>query len=77
VHVALQLDQSTAGVIIKIERQTARVLSSESTLEKPAVRVCTLADIQKKVLGRNIITMDKNGNKVRRVWSPLTVCGLP
>ena len=40
------------------------MLSSESTLEKPDVRVCTLADILKKVFAKNIITIDKNGNKV-------------
>ena len=58
------MDQATAGVFIKIEKLSARVLSSESTLEKPDVRICTLADMQKKVLSRNMITLDKNGSKV-------------
>ncbi|GAX85054.1 hypothetical protein CEUSTIGMA_g12474.t1 [Chlamydomonas eustigma] len=64
-HDLVQLDQTTAGVIIKIEKASAMVLSSESTLEKPDIRVCTLPDITRKVLGRNIITMDRNGNKVQ------------
>ncbi len=54
-----------AGVIIKIEKDTARVLTSESTLEKPDIRVCRLTDMQRKVFSRNIITTDRSGNKVR------------
>ncbi|KAG1676522.1 hypothetical protein FOA52_000065 [Chlamydomonas sp. UWO 241] len=63
-HDLVQLDQTTAGVIIKIERATARVLTSESTLEIPDVRAVRDTDMQRKVMSRHIITTDQGGNKV-------------
>jgi hypothetical protein len=48
----------------QIERATARVLTSESTLEVPDVRAVRDTDMQRKVVSRHIITTDQGGNKV-------------
>jgi transcription elongation factor SPT5 len=39
-HDLVQLDANTAGVIIGIDKDYARVLSNQSTVAKPDVRMC-------------------------------------
>lgn len=43
-------------------------MTSNSTLEKPDMRVCRLPDMQRKILGRNIVATDKMANKVGGGW---------
>lgn len=39
-HDLVQLDANTAGVIIGIDKDYARVLTNSSTIAKPDVRMC-------------------------------------
>lgn len=42
-HDLVQLDASTAGVIIGIEKDIARVLTNHSTPQQPDVRLCKVS----------------------------------
>lgn len=39
-HDLVQLDAHTAGVIVGIDKDTARVLTNQSTLQKNDIRLC-------------------------------------
>ena len=43
-HDLVQLDAHTAGVIISIDKDTARVLTNQSTLQKNDVRLCRVSE---------------------------------
>ena len=58
-------DPGSLDLTRALPRQTARVLTSESTLERPDVRVCTLPDIKNKIMSKKIVANDRNGNTVR------------
>ncbi|GLC43354.1 hypothetical protein PLESTB_001336800 [Pleodorina starrii] len=65
-HDLVQINQSSAGVIVKIEKDAARVLTSNGTPDQPDVRLCRLTDIQRKVTYRQKpVTQDQSGNPVR------------
>jgi transcription elongation factor SPT5 len=64
-HDLVQLDNNTAGVIFKIEREAARVLTSNGTLERPEIRVCREPDMLRKVFSKNTTTTDKNSQRVK------------
>eukprot|EP00798_Chlamydomonas_sp_ICE-L_P024641 gene24641-10264_t len=64
-HDLVQLDQTTAGVIIRIDKDAARVLTGNGSLEQPELRICRLADMQRKVFTKNIITTDCYQNQIR------------
>jgi hypothetical protein len=53
------------GVIILIQRDAARVLTSASTPGSHNFRVVRAADIQRKLLAKNMVTTDMNRNQVR------------
>ncbi|KAG2495630.1 hypothetical protein HYH03_006230 [Edaphochlamys debaryana] len=65
-HDLVQLNQATAGVVVKIEKDAARVLTNNGTPEQPDVRLCRLTDIQRKVTFKNKpVTQDQAGNAIR------------
>ncbi|GFR39839.1 hypothetical protein Agub_g334 [Astrephomene gubernaculifera] len=65
-HDLVQLNQSTAGVVVKIEKDAARVLTNNGTPDQPDVRLCRLTDIQRKVtFKQKPVTQDQAGNQVR------------
>ncbi|KAG2448985.1 hypothetical protein HYH02_005739 [Chlamydomonas schloesseri] len=65
-HDLVQINQNTAGVIVKIEKDAARVLTSNGTPDQPDVRLCRLPDIQRKVVFKQKpITQDHGGNQVK------------
>ena len=64
-HDLVQLDNNTAGVIYKIERDAARVLTNNGTLERPDLRVCKESDITRKINSRTSSTTDKNNQRVK------------
>jgi hypothetical protein len=51
-------------MIIGIQRDTARVLTSSSTPDMPDVRVVRGSDIQRKLNPKNMVTTDTNMNQV-------------
>jgi hypothetical protein len=53
------------GVIISIQRQSARLLTSASSPEQSDVRVVRGMDIQRKVIARNLLTTDMFNNQVQ------------
>ncbi|KAL6761443.1 global transcription factor [Haematococcus lacustris] len=65
-HDLVQLDQNTAGVIIGIQRDAARVLTTSSTPEQLDIRVVRAADIQRGIKARALITTDMHQNQVRQ-----------
>lgn len=53
-------------MVVKIERDAAKVLTSNGTPEQPDVRVCRLPDIQRRVIFKQKpMTQDKDNNTVR------------
>lgn len=42
-HDLVQLDAHTAGVIVGIDKDTARVLTNQSTLQKNDIRLCRVS----------------------------------
>jgi transcription elongation factor SPT5 len=50
-HDLVQLDANTAGVIIGIDKDYARVLSNQSTVAKPDVRMCKVGGQQPRCKG--------------------------
>lgn len=42
-HDLVQLDAHTAGVIVGIDKDTARVLTNQSTLQKNDIRLCKVS----------------------------------
>ncbi len=42
-----------------------KVLTSESTIDRPQVRVCREVDIMRKIKARNMFATDRSSNKVR------------
>lgn len=64
-HDLVQLDSTTGGVIVKIERDAAKVLTSASSLLQPDFRICKVTDIMHKVKSRGAITTDAYQNPVR------------
>lgn len=59
-HDLVQLDANTAGVIIGIDKDYARVLTNSSTIAKPDVRMCKESDIMRKLDMRRTSTVDMN-----------------
>jgi transcription elongation factor len=43
-HDLVQLDAHTAGVIVGIDKDTARVLTNQSTLQNNDIRLCRVSD---------------------------------
>ncbi|KXZ44189.1 hypothetical protein GPECTOR_71g550 [Gonium pectorale] len=65
-HDLVQLNQGTAGVVVKIEKDAARVLTNNGNPDQPDVRLCRLTDIQRKVsYKQKPVTQDQAGNPVR------------
>lgn len=44
-HDLVQLDAHTAGVIVGIDKDTARVLTNQSTLQKTDIRLCKVGGV--------------------------------
>ncbi|KAF8065846.1 SPT5 [Scenedesmus sp. PABB004] len=59
-HDLVALDANTAGVIIAIDKDTARVLTNASTPAKQDVRLCRESDIMRKLLPSRASTTDAN-----------------
>ncbi|EFJ43471.1 hypothetical protein VOLCADRAFT_106802 [Volvox carteri f. nagariensis] len=65
-HDLVQINQNTAGVVVKIEKDAARVLTNNGTPEQPDVRLYRLTDIQRKVtFKQKPVTQDQAGNPLR------------
>ena len=57
-------DSQVAGLIVGIEKDMARVLSTRSRPDKQDIRLCKLQDIQRKLVGRRATATDQDGNEV-------------
>ncbi|GIL82005.1 hypothetical protein Vretimale_1566 [Volvox reticuliferus] len=65
-HDLVQINQSTAGVLVRIEKDAARVLTCNGTPDQPDVRLYRLTDIQRKITYKQKpVTQDQAGNQVR------------
>jgi hypothetical protein len=56
---------SNTGVIILIQREAARILTSASSPDQADIRVVKAADIQRKLKTKNLLSTDANNNQVR------------
>eukprot|EP00884_Botryococcus_braunii_P016048 jgi/Botrbrau1/3126/Bobra.0070s0099.1 len=64
-HNLVVLDQTTVGVIVAIEADSARVLTNQGGGTTPSVRVCKPQDVKKKLFpSRSTVTHDRAQNSV-------------
>ncbi|MEW5310983.1 MAG: hypothetical protein WDW38_002733 [Sanguina aurantia] len=64
-HDVVQLEQTVAGIIVRVQHDTVQVMVTGGTPHAPTLRLCRLADIQRKLTcSRASVTMDSLGNMV-------------
>lgn len=64
-HDLVQLNATTAGVIFQIDKDAAKVLTVQGTPDHPDIKVCRIADIQRKVFSKKNTTGDAYNNQVQ------------
>lgn len=64
-HDLVMLDANTAGVIVSVDQDVAKVMTTASGVERPDIRVCKLPDIQKQLRIKGGSTQDVYGNSIR------------
>ncbi len=64
-HNLVALDQTTVGVIVAIEADSARILTNQGTGGTPDIRVCKPQDVKRKLFpNRATVTHDSAQNSV-------------